>query len=53
MAVTFVETRAFTSRIAKLGLEEALRQLQLELLSNPKAGNVEKGTGGGSESENA
>lgn len=45
-ALTFVETRPFTARIATLGLEEALRKLQLELLANPQAGVVDRGTGG-------
>ena len=44
--LTFVETSVFTKRIAALGLEESLRGLQLELLDNPNAGNVEPGTAG-------
>jgi hypothetical protein len=44
--VTFVETTAFTKRLAALGLEESLRELQLALLENPEAGDVEPGTGG-------
>ena len=44
--LTFVETTAFTKRLAALGLEEFLRELQLALLENPEAGDVEPGTGG-------
>ena len=44
--LTFVETTAFTRRIAALGLEESLRGLQLELLENPEAGNVDPATAG-------
>lgn len=44
--LTFVETSVFTKRIAALGLEESLRGLQLELLDNPDAGDVEPGTAG-------
>lgn len=44
--LTFVETTAFTKRLAALGLEQSLRELQLVLLENPEAGDVEPGTGG-------
>src|ERR1700736_5134066 len=44
--LTFVETTVFTKRISALGLEESLRGLQLELLENPEAGDVEPATGG-------
>jgi hypothetical protein len=44
--LTFVETTVFTKRISALGLEESLRGLQLELLDNPEAGDVESGTAG-------
>ena len=44
--LTFVETTVFTKRISALGLEGALRGLQLELLDNPEAGDVEPGTAG-------
>ena len=44
--LTFVETDVFTKRISALGLEESLRGLQLALLANPEAGDVEPGTGG-------
>lgn len=44
--LTFVETTAFTKRLLALGLEESLRDLQLALLDNPEAGDVEPGTGG-------
>ena len=44
--LTFVETNVFTKRIGALGLEESLRGLQLELLDNPEAGDIDPGTGG-------
>jgi hypothetical protein len=44
--LTFIETNVFTHRVQALGLEESLQQLQLELLANPEAGDVEPGTGG-------
>jgi hypothetical protein len=44
--LTFVETSVFTKRIEALGLEESLSGLQLELINNPEAGNVDPGTGG-------
>jgi hypothetical protein len=45
-AITFVESAIFTQRVIRLGLEEALRRLQLELAANPTAGRVDPGTGG-------
>ncbi len=45
-ALTFVETEVFTRRVARLGLEGAMRQLQLELVGNPEAGDLEPATGG-------
>src|SRR5438046_5733479 len=44
--LVFVETSVFTKRLARLGLEDALRGLQLELLENPTAGDLDPGTGG-------
>ena len=44
--MVFVETSVFTKRIARLGLEDALRGLRLELLKNPTAGDLDPGTGG-------
>ena len=44
--LTFVETTVFTKRVMALGLEDSLRMLQQELLTNPEAGDVEPGTGG-------
>lgn len=44
--LTFVETEVFTRRAVRLGLEPALRRLQLELAANPEAGDLEPGTGG-------
>ncbi len=46
MRFTFVETRVFTKRVTHLGLEEALKDLQEELLRNPDAGDLDPGTGG-------
>ncbi len=46
MKITFVETAVFTHRIERLGLEDELRALQLELLKNPRAGRIDPGTGG-------
>ncbi len=44
--MVFVETAVFTRRITRLGLEGALRGLQLELLENPTVGDLDPGTGG-------
>jgi hypothetical protein len=44
--LVFVETSLFTRRIAQLGLEDALRGLQLELLENATAGDLDPGTAG-------
>lgn len=44
--LTFVETTVFTNRISFLGLEGSLRGLQLELLENPEAGDIEPATAG-------
>lgn len=44
--LTFVETSSFTKRIVAMALEDALRDLQLALLENPEAGDVDPGTGG-------
>ena len=46
LSTTFVETHVFTKRIVRLGLEQPLRELQIELAANPKAGDVDSGTGG-------
>lgn len=46
MEFQFVESVVFTRRIARMGLESELRELQLELLENPKAGDLDPGTGG-------
>jgi mRNA-degrading endonuclease RelE of RelBE toxin-antitoxin system len=42
----FVETALFTSRIGRLGLEDAIRDLQLTINANPTVGAVDAGTGG-------
>ena len=39
--LTFVETGVFTKRMSALGLEESLRGLQVELLDNPEAGDID------------
>ena len=44
--LTFIETTAFTKRLSALGLKGSLRDLQLALLDDPDAGDVEPGTGG-------
>jgi hypothetical protein len=46
VAIYFVETNVFSRRIAALGLEEPLRELQNELLVDPCAGDTDPGTGG-------
>ena len=46
MKLVFVETAGFSRRIARLGLEKDLRDLQLALLENPRAGWLDPGTGG-------
>jgi hypothetical protein len=46
LLLTFVEATVFTKRILALGLEESLRELQLELLEHPESGDVEPGTAG-------
>lgn len=46
MILYFIETRVFTRRIAALGLEENLRELQNALVADPAAGDVDSGTGG-------
>lgn len=44
--ITFVETRAFSARVERLGLESAVRDLQLELVEHPERGDTDAGTGG-------
>jgi len=44
--LTFIETSVFTKRMSALGLDGSLRGLQLELLNNPEAGDLEPGTAG-------
>ncbi len=46
MRLTFIETQYFTERLYDLGLEDALRQLQIDLLKAPDAGRLDPGTGG-------
>jgi len=44
--ITFVETDVFSSRVARLSLESAVRDLQLELVEDPERGPLDAGTGG-------
>lgn len=46
MHLTFVETKVFTDRVMRMGLEEPVRQLQSTLLAAPDAGDLDPGTGG-------
>lgn len=46
MECMFVEIHEFTRRVIRLGLEEDLRLLQNRLNLDPRAGDVEPGTGG-------
>ncbi len=45
MGLYFVETTAFTRRITQMNLEESLVRLQAELIANPRAGDIDAGTG--------
>ena len=44
--ISFVETTIFTSRITRLGLEDDLRELQMELIEKPERGKLDPNTGG-------
>jgi hypothetical protein len=44
--ISFVEAAAFTLRIARLGLENDLRELQMELIEKPDRGKLDSNTGG-------
>jgi hypothetical protein len=44
--IQFVETIVFTRLVRQHELESALRDLQLELVDNPTAGDLDPGTGG-------
>lgn len=44
--IQFVETIVFTRLVRQHDLEAALRGLQLELVDNPTAGDLDAGTGG-------
>jgi mRNA-degrading endonuclease RelE of RelBE toxin-antitoxin system len=46
MNIMFVETRVFTKRLAGMGLEEELKNLQVDILANPQGGRLDPGTGG-------
>jgi len=41
MTMTFVETAVFTNRVVRLGLEDALRELEIELAARPELGDVD------------
>ena len=46
MTRTFIQTTEFTKKWEQIGFnEEDLRRLQIEILQNPKAGSVIRGTG--------
>jgi len=44
--IQFVETGAFSARVRRFDLEDALRALQWELVQDPERGAVDAGTGG-------
>ena len=47
MRRTFIQTDEFVKNWKRLGLnDDDMRRLELEILKNPQAGNVIKGTGG-------
>lgn len=46
MRLTFVESRIFSDRVARMGLDTAVRELQATLLLMPGAGDLDPGTGG-------
>lgn len=46
MRLTFVESKVFTNRVARMGLEPAVRELQAALLVLPDGGDLDPGTGG-------
>ena len=47
MIRTFIQTDEFVKNWKRLGLnDDDMRRLELEILKNPQAGNVIKGTGG-------
>jgi len=44
--MTFVETSIFTKQIQSLISDDAYRQFQQELMVNPAAGDIMRGSGG-------
>jgi len=46
MHVTFVESRVFTERVIRMGLDGAVGELQAHLLKEPEVGDLDPGTGG-------
>lgn len=42
----FIETSVFSRTVRELGLEAALRDLQSELIADPRLGPIDPGTGG-------
>ena len=46
MHVLFIESHKFTEQIARLNAEEAVWELENELMQNPDKGDLIQGTGG-------
>jgi hypothetical protein len=46
MRVLFIESRKFTEQVARLNAQEAVWELENELLQNPDKGDLIQGTGG-------
>lgn len=42
----FIETLVFSRSVRELGLQEALRDLQNQLIANPRVGAIDPGAGG-------
>jgi hypothetical protein len=45
-SLLFIETSVFSRTIRELGLEDGLRDLQNQLMANPRLGPIDPGTGG-------
>lgn len=46
MYIVFIESRKFTEQVARLNGEEAVWEVENELLQNPNKGDLIQGTGG-------
>ena len=46
MRVLFIESHKFAEQVARLNAEEALLELENELMQNPDKGDLIQGTGG-------